>query len=119
MSLEEALIATAKNFVRPAFQQRFVHDGLKKPSKLMTRISHQIANVFDDRFKNGSCRYKPENECFLFQIGGNPNEMLWHEAMAHIEKQGGGGYLVVDRKGERFYARSEGYPPKEVFAGDI
>ncbi len=36
-----------------------------------------------------------------------------------IVQMGGGGYLIVDQNGYKFYAESEGEPPPEKYAGYV
>ncbi|MDH3438584.1 MAG: hypothetical protein OEN48_16565 [Betaproteobacteria bacterium] len=117
MVTNEALQIFAAKFVKRAFQDRFVHEAIKKPARLMTRICHRISDVFEDRFRDGTCTLKPDDQCFLFELTGRHQETNWSAATQHMDKYGGGGYLVIEATGQKFYAQSEGFPSPETYAG--
>ena len=75
--IDGILKAFSKSFVNERYQERFVHEALKKPDKLLGRICHQMNH------------------------------------------HGGGGYLVVNSTGSKFYAQAEGFPPPETYAGSL
>jgi hypothetical protein len=107
----------AERFVKKAFRGRLVHEAIRKPDKLMARVCTQIADVFEDHFRNGACVLKPNDQCFLFEMTGRSQEMSWSAATQHMNEYGGGGYLVIEATGHKFYAQSEGFPPPQTYAG--
>ena len=117
MLTSEALRICAAKFVKHQFRDRFVHEAIKKPERLMARVCTRISDVFEDRFRNGPCTLRPEDPCFLFGLTGRYQQINWSGALQHINNYGGGGYLVIDATGHRFYAQSEGFPPPETYAG--
>jgi len=117
MITTEALEIFADKFVKKGFRDRFVHEAIKKPARLMTRVCHHISEVFEDRFRNGPCTLKPDDQCFLFELTGRHHEASWSTAAQQIDTGGGGGYLVIEVTGHKFYAQSEGFPPPETYAG--
>jgi hypothetical protein len=117
MNMETALLIASRNFVVPERRDRFIHEARKKPAKLMVRVCHEIETLFENRFRNGKCTFKESNECLLFTLTGQITTTTWLEAMKTVG-QGGGGILIIDETGERFFAQSEGYPPPIQFSGD-
>jgi len=113
----KALETFAGRFVKKAFQGRMVHEATRKPDKLMARVCAQIADVFEDRFKNGACVLEPDDQCFLFEMTGRVRETTWSAAAQHMNEYGGGGYLVIEATGHKFYAQSEGFPPPQTYSG--
>jgi hypothetical protein len=66
MDAKRTLITAAELFVQPAFRERFVHEAMRKPGKLMTRIAHDIESVFESQFHSHRCtRHMPQD---LFDI---------------------------------------------------
>ena len=115
MSTEELLRVCAENFVLKEFRPRFVHEAMRKPGRLNTRVSHQIETVFDARFRNGRCEYSPMDECIVF-AGTRAERSTW--ALASQQFGCGGGILVVGASGRVFYAEAEGEPVPVVYAGN-
>jgi hypothetical protein len=114
MNIEEALKVCAENFVVKDFRERFVHETLKKPARLNTRVSHDIEKVFNARFRNGTAKYAPADECIIFK-GSRAEKSTWAEASKQFGS--GGGFLVIGMSGPVFYAESEGEPASVVYAG--
>jgi hypothetical protein len=115
MNIEETLKLCAENFVVKDFRERFVHEALKKPARLNTRVSHEIEKVFDTRFRNGAARYAPADECIVF-AGSRAEKSTWAKASGRFGC--GGGILVIGMGGHVFYAESEGEPVSVVYAGN-
>ncbi len=116
MDLKTTLETFSINFIKKPYNHRCVHDGLKKPEKLMAKICHRISDVFKPQFENISIRYNQKGECYLFNLIGHVEETTWEKAMTSL-KMGGGGYLIIEKGSGKFYAESEGEPPPEQYAG--
>ena len=82
----------------------------------MARVCHDIDNVFEKRFENAQCKYQESDACVLFTLTGDKKNTTWGEAM-QVVKQGGGGVLILDASGKKFFAQSEGFPPPKQFGG--
>jgi hypothetical protein len=117
MPTDKALKIFAHKFVKKQFQDRFIHEVVKKPARLMARVCDRISDVFEDRFRNGMCTLKPDDRCVLFELTGRFQEMTWSAAKQHMDSYGGGGYLVIEATGHKFFAQSEGFPPTQTYAG--
>lgn len=115
--MEKALKLFAQKFVRKSFRERFVHEALKKPERLMYRVCHAISDVFEHRFKNGRCEFNGKAECFFYVLTGDLQHTTWAQALERINRLGGGGYLIIDASGDKFYAQSEGTPPPDTYSG--
>lgn len=117
MDIKRPITVAANKFVLKNFRERFVHEATKKPAKLMKRVCHEIESVFEDRFFNRVPNY-PENEkCFLFDLSGHLSILSWKDAM-EVVGIGGGGILIIDESGSRFFAQSEGFPPDKHYFGE-
>jgi hypothetical protein len=116
MELKEALEIAASAFVQRSFQNRFVHEALKKPDRLMRRICHDIDSVFVSDFLNGKVYFERPGKCFFFELTGRLSTLTWKEAKEFVS-MGGGGVLVIDESGRSFFAQSEGFPSQKQFAG--
>jgi hypothetical protein len=116
MTHVETLQTFAAAFVKPEFQQRFVHEALKKPTKLHERVCHKIDDLFPVKYRNGTVAFKADAPCLVIGWHRGLKEATWGEA--HKQMQLGGGLLVIDLSGTKFYAETEGSPKSEVWAGE-
>ncbi len=106
------LTVFANRFVVADFRDRFLHEAMKKPRKLNSRICHAIWEVIPQQYKNTMPKFAPNTEClFLDNVGFVV--MTWAEAMALAKT--GGGNLIVDHTGLGFFANTEGQPPPEFY----
>jgi hypothetical protein len=80
MEPKEALEIAAKAFVQRSFQERFVHEALKKPDRLMRRICHEIDSVFVSEFLNRTVDFERPSKCFVFELTGRLSSLSWKEA---------------------------------------
>lgn len=108
--------AAASRFVRAAFRERFVHEALKKPERLMARVAHEIDAVFERRFRGGRPGPAASGACLLFELTGRRRVTTWRDAMDQVGR-GGGGFLVIAESGRCFFAEAEGEPPPAHYAG--
>ncbi len=53
----------------------------------------------------------------FFDLTGRQKVTTWRDAMDAVQT-GGGGVLIIDESGRRFFAQAEGFPPPDSFAGD-
>ena len=116
MTIDETLAEFARHFVQSHYRERFLHDARRRPEKLDSKVSHASADIFEPRTLGGSVQYDDADPCLFFFRSGFIN-MPWGEAMRRIEAHGGGGYLVIDATGRKFFAQSEGFPPPQTHAG--
>lgn len=117
MDDRSAIEAAAQRFVLAPFRDRFVHEALRKPARLMTRIAHQIDAVFERRFRGGSTACPAKAPCLFFELTGRRQSTTWGLAM-DLVRRGGGGVLLIDASGRSFFAQAEGEPPPTWYAGD-
>lgn len=117
MTLQEGIERFSSNFVLKEYRNRCVVDALKKPEKLMKKICHDISEVFPKQYSNGQIGFTNQDNCFFFDLTGRMEELTWEEVHNKIKTIGGGGYLVIEKSGNKFYAQSEGNPPPEIYAG--
>lgn len=115
MKQKEILTTFARNFVNKPFRDRFVHESLKKPVDLHRRICHEIEKVFDHKYKNNNHTFEDSESCIFLGWFRPIKELAWKEA-EKIMAEGGGGYLVINTEGTKFYAETEAYP-SEKYAG--
>lgn len=116
MENKEILTIFANGLVNKDFRVRFVHEVTKKPNDLHRRIYHEIEKVFNNKYKNASHEFKSTEPCLFLGWGNKIKELTWQEA-EEIMAEGGGGYLVINTKGTKFYAETEAYP-SEKYAGN-
>ncbi len=109
----------AKNFIEKPYQYRCVHDGLKKPNKLMNKVCHHISEIFHSSLKNGKPSFALHETCYFFDISGNVQKTTWKDAINIVNHSGSGGNLIINQNGNKFYAESEGEPPSEKYAGFV
>ncbi|MBA3035183.1 MAG: hypothetical protein FP814_01690 [Desulfobacterium sp.] len=99
----------AGRFVIKKFQERFVHEAIKRPKDLHRRICHQISTVFGEVYEGMKISFDNKDKC-LFLSWGEPIYLTtWKEAK-EVMSSGGGGYLVIKEDGSGFYAETEAYP---------
>lgn len=106
----------SKNFVKSHYQGRCVHDALKKPNKMMQKICHRISEVFDDKYRDNLMTYDEHAECYFWCLTGHVDKTTWSAAMNVVNITGGGGYLIIEVGGNKFFAQSEGKQP-QTYAG--
>jgi CRISPR/Cas system CSM-associated protein Csm5 (group 7 of RAMP superfamily) len=116
MSTTETIVAFAAAFVKAEFRKRFVHEALKKPSKLHKRVCHRIEELFHPQYKGRSLKILPDSACLVLGWGCGLQESTWREAQNQMQR--GGGLLVIDQSAKKFYAETEGSPKSEVWAGE-
>jgi hypothetical protein len=109
MDHSEVLAIFANRFVRKEFRERFLHEVMKRPKDLHSRICHDIEKVFDSRYKSQPPRFQPSDQCLFLGWFSPITVISWTEAQAEM-KTGGGGYLVIKSDGSAFYAETESYP---------
>lgn len=114
MKTRETLEIFAKNFVLPEFRERFVHEALKKPVKLHSRICHRMEEIFPSQYQDQTVPFTPDGPCLYLGWGPELEELTWSEA---AKKVGLGGILIIDISGHKFYAETEGEPRIHTWAG--
>jgi hypothetical protein len=115
MTPTETLEAFASCFVIEGFRSRFLHEAIKKPDKLHGRICHHIDDVFPEKYRGHLVRFKDDDPCLVLGWGRGIRESTWGEA-AHFMSRGGG-LLVIDSTGRKFYAETEALPT-EIWGGE-
>lgn len=115
MKNKETLEAFAANFVIPEMRERFVHEAIKKPKKLHARICHGIEEVFPSKYKENVVPFAPDGPCLFIGWRQALEELTWSDASK--EAGLGGGILIIDISGRKFYAESEGAPHVHSWAG--
>lgn len=113
----EVLHAVAEKFVESNFRERFIHEALKKPSKLRARVCHEIDRVFQSRYKGGAVRGIAGERWYLLDSNKGFRESSWEEVISRMKL--GIGILAIDSRGNRFYAESEDSSGMEVWAGEV
>ena len=83
----------------------------------MSKICHSISDVFPQQYAHGKIGFTDQDDCIFFDLTGRAEELTWEQASISMTTYGGGGYLVIEKNGNKFYAESEGYPPSEVYTG--
>jgi hypothetical protein len=116
MTPAETIQAFAITFVNREFCDRFIHEAMKKPTKLHARVCHRIEELFPPQYRNRSVQFDPMAPCLLLGWGHGLQETTWAEA--HKQTGRGGGILIIDMSGKKFYAETEGMPKSEVWAGE-
>jgi hypothetical protein len=96
----------AARFVDPAFRERFVHEAMKKPERLATRICHSIQDVLSDTYLSGVTPFEAQDRCV--PISGTDldlRECSWADLSPYVNR--GTGVLIASKAGDRFYAETE------------
>ena len=112
--------AFALAYVRPEFRDRFVHEAAKKPEKLLSRVCHTPADLFDTSLANGKCSYEPTEPCLVLSRAYIRGFRASSWAEAHRAMGLGDGLLVIGAEGRKFYAETEamqGAPSVSYAAG--
>ena len=117
MTTKETLEVFASNFVLKNYRSRCVHDALKKPEKLMQKVCHNTSEIFSKSFLNCYIEFNEQDKCLFYGLSSYMEETTWNDAINVIKKYGGGGYLIIDINGNKFYAESEGEPSLEIYSG--
>jgi len=103
----ELLEVFAARHVQPGFRERFLHEALKKPGKLQSRICHTISDIFSERYRDGTCPFVAEESCI--PICGTGIDCLEEHRWAEVQKNAtpSFGLLVISPDGSKFYAETE------------
>ena len=115
--MQLALAAFAGTCVVDSLRARFMHEALKRPSKLHERICHHTAELLESRFAGGEVAFQQEDQCLLIHDARGFIEMPWAKAQKLLN--GYGGVLVISVAGTRFYCESEAAPKIQVWAGSF
>jgi hypothetical protein len=115
MTTTEILTTFAALFVKKSFRTRFLHEALKRPQRLHSRICHRITEVFPDDYKDCRVHFMPDAKCLLLDWSPAIHETTWAEAAKQIGM--GGGLLIIEASGRKFYAETEGEPKSDVWGG--
>lgn len=118
MSSKEFFGTFALNFVRPEFPARFVHEAIKKPEKLHSRVCHSIGDLSDTKFAHGTCTFEDSEECLMISGSKGFKTTTWSDAqdLAGFDV----GLLVIGIDAKKFYAETEssrGEPSVKYAAG--
>ena len=113
--MQLALAKFADACVVSSIRERFIHEALKRPSKLHERICHHTAELLEPRFCGGSTTFNPEEQCLILRDVTGFKEIAWKEIERSVE--GFGGILVISLSRSRFYCESESSPRRQVWAG--
>ncbi len=105
----------AIKFVKKKFQERFVHEALKRPKTLHRRICHEISTVFSEAYEKKEISFDNNDRCLFLGWNEPFYSTTWKDAK-EIMSSGGGGYLVIKADGSGFYAETEAYPVK-IYSG--
>jgi hypothetical protein len=97
----------AGRFVLAPFRERFVHEALKKPSKLHERICHRIEEIFPTRYRNGQLPFRSGD--LVFPIIGTSHDCEGEVDWDIVSDREGTGYgfLVASADLLHFYAETE------------
>lgn len=103
---EAVLTVFAARFVILSYRERFVHEAMKKPQRLATRICHSIGEVLSQSYLADSLSFDPKDECV--PISGtdlNLQECCWVDLSPYVRR--GTGVLIASKACDRFYAETE------------
>lgn len=101
---EEILGVFTARYVRREFQVRFLHEAKKKPSRLLSRVCHEIERIFDSRWK-ATPECLPQSGEYLALYNTGFAFEPWTACKAnHVLADGG---LIISQGGEWFWARGE------------
>jgi len=111
----ELLTKFADRFVQKYFRERFVHEGIKRPTDLLRRVCHDIEKIFDKKYLGKSASFSESDLCLFLGWSSSISIITWGVAKQKIA-DGGGGYLVIKSDGTAFYAETEAYS-SQTYAG--
>lgn len=114
--LTQALQAAARNFVHPAFADRFAHEASRKPARLRARVCHETDHLFQARYKGGAVSGRANETWYLLDGAKGFRPATWEEVRARMGL--GMGLLAIDASGRRFHAESEDSSGREIWAGE-
>jgi hypothetical protein len=105
--MKDLLQIFAAKYVQPSFRDRFVHEALKKPNKLQSRMCHSIDDIFSEDYKGLSCPFSANDSCIPITGTGIDSfkEYKWSEIENSATR--GFGLLVISPDAEKFYAETE------------
>ena len=115
---EVFLTEFAAHFVGAPFRERFVHEAMKKPQRLASRICHSIEEVLSGSYLPDGTPFAPQDVCV--PISGtdlNLQECHWMDLAPYVDR--GAGVLIASKTGDRFYAETESEygSPYVVYSG--
>jgi hypothetical protein len=115
---KEFLGRFAEAFVVSSFRDRFVHEAMKKPQRLATRICHSIEEIFAASFRGGESPFEAGDACI--PISGtalNPQRCRWSDLAPYV--RAGAGALIASENCDRFYAETESEQgsPYRIYTG--
>ncbi|GAB3317237.1 hypothetical protein [Luteimonas notoginsengisoli] len=105
MDSKSALEAFAQRYVVADFRDRFLHEALKRPEKLHSRICHSIGDLFPASLAGAAAPFSSEDPCLVLEGAGGFRATTWAALPRHVGL--GEGLLVVGSDGSRFYAETE------------
>lgn len=111
----------ANNFLLKSYSERFIHEVEKKTYRVSTRICHHLDEIFPakyllpHRYSINDVNFQNDLDGYLFLR--EFESITWCGAKREITRVGGGGWLFISTVGDKFYAESEGAPPKMVYSG--
>lgn len=108
----------AARFVASEFRERFVHEAMKKPQRLATRVCHSIEEVLSGSYLPDENPFGPQDVCVpIFGTDLNLQECRWMDLTCYVGH--GAGVLIASMACDRFYAETESEygSPFVVFSG--
>ena len=117
MNFDMTIQRFAENFLVKSYRDRFIHEVKKKRTKIATRLSHHLDEIFPDKYRMNVIDFDLNLEGYLF-LSSEFELLKWCEAKNKIDEIGGGGWLFISITGEQFYANAEGEPSKLVYCGN-
>ena len=105
MDSKPALEAFAQRYVVAGFRERFVHEAMKRPEKLHSRICHSIEDVLPASFAGNPAPFSSEDQCLVLEGSRGFRATTWGALRRQVGL--GEGLLVVGNDGSRFYAETE------------
>lgn len=96
-------------------RDRFMHEAVKRPEKLLERIGHHAPDLFLEAFRGGQVTFAADEPCLVLDSAKGFQEMAWQD----IEAKSGlyGGLLIIALRSPKFYAETEASPKIEIWAG--
>ena len=83
-NMQFALAKFADACVVSSIRERFIHEALKRPSKLHERICHHTAELLEPRFCGGSTTFNPEEQCLILRDATGFKEIAWREIQRSV-----------------------------------
>jgi hypothetical protein len=96
----------AKAFVEPDFRERFVHEAIKKPERLATRICHSIEEIFPPSYAGNRSPFNADDLCVpISGTNSDFQQFRWSDLAFYIDR--GAGILIASAQADSFYAETE------------